>query len=363
MDVGSYRDIRNVVLVLGYKCNFKCRYCCEYETSDCISSELNPKVIEFLLSLSRQAKSCGKTFGVSFFGGEPLLYTDHIRAVIEALKGEGNVGYSISSNGSLLTPELVKYFNENNVTFGLSWDGRNTDFTRRRDVLKEDRIRNLFFDLNHKEVMCVFSSQTYIRNFLEDLHNLRYLYWKRTGKETIKFRYELIMDHSIPDPSLLEVDLNRVRKDMEYICNEYSKYKWEHAPLSNTIIDFVDARIAQAQFEVNRENFLYTKPKCFQMSEEMALDVAGNFHYCHIQDNIIGTLDNSFPEVQKNYGGYSVITDRCRTRCHKCPVVIFCKGGCPALQGSQLEAFCAFNNAMYMPLVELVHTINERDKA
>lgn len=356
-NIESYKNINEIIVVLGYGCNFRCRYCCEYENVLSIQNEIHPEFIDFLSGLIHQTNP--EEFHITFFGGEPLLYEKHLRSIVDALKHEPNITFSISTNGSLLTKELVRYINDNNIFVGMSWDGRNTLNTRKRDIIQEKTIRDLFFEIKNKKIMCVFSSENYPLQFLEDMHQLRYTYWKQTKKETIEFTYEIIMDQGIPDVSLVNMDLDRLYNDLTIICNKYRAYL-RGTPIENVTIEFVERLLGYVKYEyTTRTDFFYTAPRCFTMSNLMSLDINGKFHTCHIEDSTIGNIHQSFDEVLSHYDGLDFITKEAQGRCSQCEVVALCKCGCPLIRGEKRDWYCKTYQAFYKPLLVLFQELQQ----
>ncbi len=87
-----------------------------------MSRETVEKALRFFLP--RMPKSCD----LYFLGGEPLLNIDLIRytvGYVEKEKGQHKkkCQYNISTNGSLITPEILDFFNQYHFTVELSFDG------------------------------------------------------------------------------------------------------------------------------------------------------------------------------------------------------------------------------------------------
>ena len=62
---------------------------------------------------------------VSFFGGEPTLRSLEISQLMESLsKKYNNIEYTITTNGTLLKPNLIESFKNHNVTVSVSIDGK-----------------------------------------------------------------------------------------------------------------------------------------------------------------------------------------------------------------------------------------------
>lgn len=111
-------------------CNFKCWYC--YEThvkNSSLTPEQINRINKFILKTAERPEL--KHFGLSFFGGEPLLYfsrdvtpiIDHFHRVCN----EHGLDYSISftSNGYLIDQDFIDYFDRLNIRCSLqiTFDG------------------------------------------------------------------------------------------------------------------------------------------------------------------------------------------------------------------------------------------------
>lgn len=97
------------------ECNFRCVYCPVNYKPQHITLSTAKEIVEFCLTLVPEPH-------ISFFGGEPLLvYEEIIKPLI--LEYSGRVSWGISTNGSLLTKEILKFFYDNNVKILLSIDG------------------------------------------------------------------------------------------------------------------------------------------------------------------------------------------------------------------------------------------------
>ena len=99
-------------------CNFKCKYCFENPQPQMASAETVDKVYDFVLKNLK-----GKTsFGVCWYGGEPLLAVDTIKKLSERfipLCRTLNIPYDadIISNGYLMTEERAKMLSDLGVSF------------------------------------------------------------------------------------------------------------------------------------------------------------------------------------------------------------------------------------------------------
>jgi uncharacterized protein len=89
-----------------------------------VTLETACKAVDFVTGLPLN----GKQLDLGFFGGEPLLRFDLIQAVVayveqKPLQVSGNIAYFITTNGTLLTPEIIAFFQRKNFSLCVSLDG------------------------------------------------------------------------------------------------------------------------------------------------------------------------------------------------------------------------------------------------
>lgn len=102
----KYRlSIRNALIELGRKCNFKCRHCYQGESKDVA---ITPEVVEAL---------CDNVLWIDelrFVGGEPMLYVDELRMILEIFKKRRiKVNYlGIITNMSMQSQEFADVYND-----------------------------------------------------------------------------------------------------------------------------------------------------------------------------------------------------------------------------------------------------------
>ena len=138
-------DIQNVYIIMGLNCNFNCKYCYEKSIKDIYSTDhACNELISYLKRLVKIKPFVEeKPINILFWGGEPLLYLNIIKDIVEKLKGLP-FKYSTVTNGILFTKEIVDYFNKNNIAVFISNDGVQTEFTRGINVLEDNKKLELF---------------------------------------------------------------------------------------------------------------------------------------------------------------------------------------------------------------------------
>ena len=109
----NLQEKRKVTIYLGSKCNLSCAYCHREPSGD--ESSISP---EFLKELQENPP-----MEVKFMGGEPLLYVNEIKKVVEALP---NARFSISTNGMGIEKHL-DYFRKHDFLICISYDGAEKD--------------------------------------------------------------------------------------------------------------------------------------------------------------------------------------------------------------------------------------------
>lgn len=120
-----------------------------------MDEDLAAKAVAFFLKHSGESD----VLSISFWGGEPLLRFDLIRKIVrmaerEAAKINKQVRFSLPTNTTLLTHDMLDFFKRHNLRLSLSVDGNassqalrktrdgKNSFTRVRDTLK--LIKNAF---------------------------------------------------------------------------------------------------------------------------------------------------------------------------------------------------------------------------
>lgn len=100
---------------LTQQCNFRCSYCCfsglyhdrRKHNALVMSEATMHDTVRFIL-----ANRCPDRLTlVTFYGGEALLALDRMKTMVSTLRGKlgADVGFSISTNGYALTPEVVDW--------------------------------------------------------------------------------------------------------------------------------------------------------------------------------------------------------------------------------------------------------------
>lgn len=128
--------ISKLVLMVSEDCNYDCRYCYHTRESKAMNREIAEKALDFFLP------RMPKTANLYFLGGEPLLNTSLIKEMVEYVGNRtASTGqtcrYNISTNGSLIDEEILKFFNAHRFTVELSFDGLVQDVGRKKGSFQQ----------------------------------------------------------------------------------------------------------------------------------------------------------------------------------------------------------------------------------
>lgn len=130
--------VKSLCLHVAHDCNLRCEYCFA-GTGDfghsrgLMPPEVGIKAVDFLIEHGGNRRHAE----LDFFGGEPLLAMDTVKAVVSYVRQrERETGkiftLTLTTNASLLDQEIIDYLNENDISMVLSLDGRKQTHDRMR---------------------------------------------------------------------------------------------------------------------------------------------------------------------------------------------------------------------------------------
>lgn len=205
----------SAVINLTDECTHRCRMCFVKFQPEYMKLETAIATVEFLLKNTKD----GQVPQVTFFGGEPLIQFERIiKPLVEMYKDR--VSWSITTNGFLLSEDIVDFFRKYNVQILLSWDG---------DKMTQDYQRPLkngegSFDKSVRNIpylLLRFPNTTMratITKFSIPLLYENYLFAKKMGFKAVTFimdsRREI--EYSIEDKNILTHQINKIAADLTY---------------------------------------------------------------------------------------------------------------------------------------------------
>lgn len=233
-----------LTLEINQICNFKCSYCYLGEKNGKVMSE-DVAYAGIDLALLNVQKHQDKRLWVDFVGGEALLSFEMICKIVryiekQILRKDITVNYSITTNGSIMNKEILRFFIDKKVHIKLSIDGDKMIHNRNRKLLSgkgsfELIEKNLIsFKLYEKYTSINIQAAHVIthNNYKEIFYSVRYLVDK------LGFN---IIDSSLDNTEKWSRDeLDILANEWEkIICYYLLKYKQKEPFLWGAILDMM----------------------------------------------------------------------------------------------------------------------------
>lgn len=121
--------VKYAALLVPHNCNLRCRYCYAGDKiNKCMAPEATRKTIDFL------AGRTDDTCMITFFGGEPHLEFDLMRDIFlySREKYGRRIEFRMSTNGTLIHPDILAFLKEHDFYFVLSINGHQKQHARCR---------------------------------------------------------------------------------------------------------------------------------------------------------------------------------------------------------------------------------------
>ena len=321
-------EFQIIFIMLGEECNFKCTYCMQGDHNECVTQ---PVLSNKLLSFLDNYKSKDKTY-ICFWGGEPLLYFQAIREIVERYKDK--FMYETVSNGSLLTREIVDFFNKHHIRLNLSHDGKITERTRKVDVLKNKKIKSLYDDIKIRSINVTYSS---ISPSIESIIK------SYPDNQMITINTMINTTDTDASRSYADFDYRKYESDIRYLLSSYEDYingdstKWREYNNVEHMIQSLKTYLHEGR-KVNR---------CFDCGRGMKMlnvDCDGNLYMCHNSRVKIGDVTDKWEEVELNINN---IISKSRAKCNSCAFNKVCGGNCMMLSGVGEAQKCKLSKMFY----------------
>ena len=236
------------IIHLTDKCNLRCKYCYENKKESDIPFEYIKDLIDYELEQKNKYSI------INFYGGEPLLKKEMIVKTIDYInskKSETVFYYCMTTNGTLIDDEFLKYMKDNNfISIGYSIDGIEKSHNLNRitadgkgsfekvlenakKVLKEFKNVVAMVVVTKNNIEYLDENVKFLINIGFKFINLQFNYldnWEDKDLEIIKKQYENI-SKIYADEIIKENDINipliddKVRTHVEegYNCNKECK--------------------------------------------------------------------------------------------------------------------------------------------
>lgn len=331
MDDRDY--IKAICLNVIHGCNLRCKYCFADEGEyhghgGVMSADTAKKAIDYVIKRSGPRKN----IEIDLFGGEPTLIMDTIKEIIQYArdneeKWKKNVRFTMTTNATLLTPEMMDYMDKEMGNIILSLDGR-------QDVNDNVRIKadgsGSYNDIipNIKEMIkrrtkgkTYYVRGTFTRqntDFYEDVMAMVNEGFRELSIEPV------VLENGHP-LSLREEDIDTIFDNYDKLYEEMARRKRE----GNDEFKFYHFNI-----DLQGGPCVYKRISgCGAGFEYVAITPQGDVYPCHQfvgkEEFKLGSIydDTYDTELSKKFKTAHIYN---KPKCRECWAKFYCSGGCQA---------------------------------
>ena len=319
--------IKALCLHVSHDCNLRCQYCFastgDFGTGRKIMDiETAKRAIDFVI----QRSGSRRNIEVDFFGGEPLMAMDTVKATVAYARSiEEKAGkcfrFTITTNGVLLDDENVDYINREMSNAVLSLDGRPQVNDRMRKTVNGKGSYEVIVPKFQKLVAGRGTKDYYLRgtftrhnlDFAEDVMHMADLGFRNVSVEPVVG--EETCGYALKD------------EDLPVVLEQYEKLAEKLKDRADVNFFHFNVDLAQGPCVIKRLR------GCGAGCEYVAVTPEGDIYPCHqFVGNPaykIGSLsDGSFDmELSHRFSCLNIYT---REECRDCWARFYCSGGCSA---------------------------------
>jgi uncharacterized protein len=286
---------------------------------------------------------------VHFFGGEPLLYFDTIKSIINDLQDvRDKVIYSMITNGSLINDEVISYCKKHDIHIGVSWDGCTTEKSRLVDVFKTNKDN--IFKLDGFSISGVINKYNSVRSFLNDVKNLSEEYNKVNNSDKyIPYNLDNLYNFLNLKDDIYDIDLDIIRNEMKELSYNFIYDKEKNSPIEN---DYIGRFIEELEsYSEIKDTHYYSM--CMNGINVLNLDLNGNLYLCHNDSStLLSTIYDDLEVYEKSYRKLNKTHIYYDEECKDCSVRFICRGGCMLCTGENRSEYCKQRRAFFEPIIE-----------
>ena len=320
--------IKALCLHVSHDCNLRCQYCFastgDFGTGHRMTMDVETakKAIDFVI----QRSGSRRNIEVDFFGGEPLMAMDTVKATVDYArsleeKHGKNFRFTITTNGVLLNEENIAYINREMSNAVLSLDGRPEVNDKMRKTISGTgsydvilpKFQKLVEGRGDKDYYLRGTFTRYNRDFSADVMHIADQGFQNVSVEPV-----------VGSP---DCDYTFREEDLPGILAEYEKLAEQllHRPDVNFFHFNVD--LSQGPCVIKRLR------GCGAGCDYVAITPEGDIYPRHQfvgnEEYKLGNLyeDTSNLDLSHRFGELNVYT---RPDCQQCWARFYCSGGCSA---------------------------------
>lgn len=275
------------------KCNLRCSYCYERHMNTeygHISDDVMVKIADFI--------NCqGNAGTIYLFGGEPLLYKETVKFYCENLKAREFV---ITTNGTLLDEDFIKWCIDRRVIINMSHDGRECTERGADTAVLDGNLKLLLKYQPETLVQLVYTEETLPKLY----DNIMYL--KNLGVKKVSAAMDSFLNPDNPD-SFGDI----LREQWRKIAEIPDLFVYELALKKKSIKEKKTStcEICKKKIFINWDGKFYP---CIQFQN--------NPEY-HCGDISVGI---EAEKARREHPDYSMVSERCEG----CEIAEYCRNSC-----------------------------------
>lgn len=315
-------QVNSLTLMVCQECNLRCSYCYgeggEYHDRGIMTIETGKKAITFGLENCKD-----NALSIIFFGGEPLMQFGLIRnwvqfAKEEALKRNIQIGFSVTTNATLITDEIADFFKENRFGVTISIDGCEEDNDKNRFyVNRKGAYQNIMkgVQILQKHGVTVSARGTVTSNNINMLKSWKHL-------RDLKFNnIHLSPALNLMEESDLGLYIAEQKQMVDYFIKCLKNEDYEDISKMHNIEGFL-LRIHYGGIR---------NTCCGAQVRMIAVDKNGDIYPCHrfvsTKEMCIGNITVGWDNYKMKIIHNELLLDN--STCSLCWARVLCGGGCP----------------------------------
>lgn len=323
--------VKAMCLHIAHDCNLACKYCFagegEYHGDrGLMSFEVGKKALDYLVANSGTRVN----LEVDFFGGEPLLNWEVVKQLVAYGRSleepkHKKFRFTVTTNGTLLTDDMMEFINKEMSNLVLSIDGRKkvNDYMRpyRGGRGSYDKIVPKYIKAaESRKQINYYVRGTYTHfntDFAEDVLHLADLGFKQISVEPVVAPPEA-------DYALTKEDLPILIKQYDYLAQEMLKRRKGGKDFNffHFMIDLEGGPCVAKRLS-----------GCGSGCEYLAVTPWGDFYPCHQfvgqPEYLMGNVDEGITntKLREQFHNCNVYS---KEACKNCFAKFYCSGGCAA---------------------------------
>ncbi|MGN0155515.1 MAG: thioether cross-link-forming SCIFF peptide maturase [Lachnospiraceae bacterium] len=336
--------VKALCLHIAHDCNLACKYCFAEEGEyhgdrSLMSYEVGKKALDFLIANSGNRVN----LEVDFFGGEPLMNFQVVKDLVaygRSREKECNkkFRFTLTTNGMLLTDEVMEFANKEMANVVLSIDGRKEVHDFMRPTRNGKGSYDLIIDKFKKMAEMRNQTNYYVRgtfthynlDFSKDVLHLADMGFKQISAEPV------VAADDMPY-AIKEEDLPKLFAEYDALAKEMVER--EKAGKGFNFFHFM--------IDLTGGPCLYKRLSgCGSGTEYLAVTPWGDLYPCHqfvgMEEFKLGNVDAGIEKTEL-VDEFKLCNVYAKDKCKDCFARFYCSGGCAAnsynFHGNLLDAY------------------------